>query len=355
MKFAKMNAPINEVVAWNSDEYDQIIDVRSPDEFRIDHIPTAINMPVLSNIERAEIGTIYVQKSRFLARKRGAIYVAKNIAHHLEAKLSEMGSDFRPLIYCWRGGQRSRAFAQICSEIGWHSHLLKGGYKSYRRGIVKTLEHIADKFKFIVIGGYTGSGKTDILVKLEEIGAQVVNLEGLAKHRGSLLGALPDQSQPSQKYFESQLVKKLSLFDKRHPIFIEAESSRIGKLLIPNNIWKHMSLAPLVMINVSRDARSEYLFSSYKNLISQTKYLACLIHGMKTRYGNERIVYWQNLLDDKNWLGLAKSLLKDHYDPAYQRSMKRHDRLILKEITQLNCSIESIANSVKQIKNLDIS
>ena len=129
-----MNAPINEVAVWNSDDYDQIIDVRSPEEFRIDHVPMAVNMPVLSNIERAEIGTIYVQKSRFLARKKGAIFVSKNIAHHLENELSEIDSNFRPLIYCWRGGQRSRAFAQICSEIGWQTHILKGGYKSYRRG-----------------------------------------------------------------------------------------------------------------------------------------------------------------------------------------------------------------------------
>jgi tRNA 2-selenouridine synthase len=354
MKPTKMNAPIDEVAVWNLDEYDQIIDVRSPGEFRIDHIPMAINMPVLSNAERAEIGTIYVQKSRFLARKKGAIFVARNIAHHLENKLSEMGSDFRPLIYCWRGGQRSQAFAQICSEIGWHTHILKGGYKSYRRGVVKTLEHIADKFKFVVIGGQTGSGKTDILIKLEETGAQVVDLEGLAKHRGSLLGAFPDQSQPSQKYFESQIVEKLSTLNFQHPVFIEAESSRIGKLLIPNNIWKGMSLAPLVMINVSLDARSEYLVSSYKNLIFQTENLTGLIHGMKSRYGNDRMICWQNLLNDKNWLGLAKNLLEFHYDPAYERSMKRHDRAILKEIMQLNCSSESITESVNKIKSLNL-
>ena len=349
-----MNAPINEVVVWNSDDYDQIIDVRSPEEFRIDHVPMAVNMPVLSNIERAAIGTIYVQKSRFLARKKGAIFVSKNIAHHLENELSEMDSNFRPLIYCWRGGQRSRAFAQICSEIGWQTHILKGGYKSYRRAVVKSLEHIADKFKFVVVGGQTGSGKTDILVKLEEMGAQVVDLEGLAKHRGSLLGGFPGQSQPSQKYFESQLVEKLSEFNSKHPVFIEAESSRIGELLIPNNIWKRMSLAPLVMINVPLDARSDYLVSSYKNLIFLTKNLTGLIKGMKSRYGNDRTICWQNLLNDKNWLGLAKNLLEFHYDPAYERSMKRHDRVILKDIIQLNCSTESIIDSVNQIKNLKI-
>ena len=220
--------------------------------------------------------------------------------------------------------------------------------------VVKSLEHIADKFKFVVVGGQTGSGKTDILVKLEEMGAQVVDLEGLAKHRGSLLGGFPGQSQPSQKYFESQLVEKLSEFNSKHPVFIEAESSRIGELLIPNNIWKRMSLAPLVMINVPLDARSDYLVSSYKNLIFLTKNLKGLIKGMKSRYGNDRMICWQNLLNDKNWLGLAKNLLEFHYDPAYERSMKRHDRVILKDIIQLNCSTESIIDSVNQIKNLKI-
>ena len=183
-----MGAPIIETSEWNPSDYDMVIDVRSPSEFLDDHIPGAVNMPVLSDIERADVGTIYKQQSSFIARKTGAALVARNIAEHLENKLHEVGSGFIPLIHCWRGGQRSRALAQICSEIGWKSYILKGGYKSYRRAVLSGIDEIAVNLTFIVISGRTGSGKTDILKELKHEGAQVLDLEGLAVHRGSLLG-----------------------------------------------------------------------------------------------------------------------------------------------------------------------
>ncbi len=228
-----MIAPIHTTHNWQPDQYDMVIDVRSPSEFADDHIEGAVNLPALFDDERAEIGTIYKQISAFAARRTGAANMSRNIAHHLETFLQDKPATFRPLIHCWRGGQRSRAFTLVLSEVGWTSYLLEGGYKAYRRDVLDKINSLPDHLQFIVIAGRTGSGKTALLRTLKQKQQQILDLEDLAAHRGSLLGQIPGRPQPRQRMFESRLVHKLLKFDPSKPVFVESESSRIGNLQIP--------------------------------------------------------------------------------------------------------------------------
>ena len=215
-----MTAPIYATQNWQPEQYDMIIDVRSPSEFADDHIEGAVNLPALSDDERAVVGKLYKQTSAFAARKAGASIMSRNIAHHLETFLQDKPADFRPLIHCWRGGQRSRAFALVLSEIGWTSYLLEGGYKAYRRDVLDKIKSIPERLKIIIIAGRTGSGKTELLQTLQQNQQQILDLEDLAAHRGSLLGQIPGRMQPTQRLFESRLVHKLMQFDPSLPVFI---------------------------------------------------------------------------------------------------------------------------------------
>ena len=213
--------------------YDTVIDCRSPSEFAEDHIPGAVSAPVLDDAERAHVGTLYKQVSPFEAKKLGAALVAKNVARHVETLFAGKGRGWRPLVYCWRGGKRSAAMAHILREIGWDAQTLAGGYRGYRRWVLAQLETIPQKLPFRVVHGPTGSGKSRFLGALRRAGAQVLDLEDLAAHRGSVLGNLPDRPQPSQKWFESQLLHELSSLDAARLVFVEGESKKIGQLQVP--------------------------------------------------------------------------------------------------------------------------
>ena len=187
-------------------DVDTIIDVRAPMEFAEDHLPGAINLPVLSDAQRAEVGTIYKQVSPFDARKIGGALVARNTARHLQTALADKNGGWQPLVYCWRGGQRSGAFSTILDQVGWRVQLLRGGYRSYRRLVVAALYDTPMPYRLMLIEGGTGTAKTRLLHHLAKTGAQVLDLEGLAQHRGSLFGAV-DGGQPHQKMFETRLAQ----------------------------------------------------------------------------------------------------------------------------------------------------
>ena len=258
-----MTAPIHTTQNWQPDQYDMVIDVRSPSEFADDHIEGAVNLPALFDDERAVVGKLYKQTSAFAARKTGAAIMSRNIAQHLETFLKNKPADFCPLIHCWRGGQRSRAFALVLSEIGWTTHLLEGGYKAYRRDVLDTIKSLPERLQLIIIAGRTGSGKTDLLQTLQQNQQQILDLEDLAAHRGSLLGQIPGRLQPGQRLFESRIVHKLMQFDPSLPVFIESESSRIGNLQIPAPLWRVMTNAPSVTLDVPVSERAAYLVSVY--------------------------------------------------------------------------------------------
>ena len=195
------------------DDFDAIIDARSEGEYALDHLPGALNWPSLNNEERVLVGTEYKQISPFVARKRGAALAARNVASHIERHVLDKPRDWQPLVYCWRGGQRSGSLALVLGQIGFRVQVVEGGYRAYRRAVMDELESLPERFQFRVLCGKTGSGKSRLLTALHTQGAQVLDLEGLANHRGSVLGLVPGHPQPSQKRFETLLWDVLRRLD----------------------------------------------------------------------------------------------------------------------------------------------
>ena len=306
--------------------FDVLIDVRTPSEFAQDHAPGAINLPVLSDAERAEVGTIYVQESRFTARRVGAAYVARNVADHLQTALATQGGGFHPLIYCWRGGMRSNAMATILAQVGWRTTVLAGGYRTWRRHVTARLYDGSLPFRLVLIDGYTGSGKTEVLHRLAALGHQVVDLEGLAAHRGSLFGALAGQPQPSQRMFESRLLGVLDGLDPTRPVIVEAESSKVGERMVPPALWQAMTTAPRIELSASPQARARYLARTYGDIAADRAALAEAMRRLPTPPGRKRLAAWGEMADAGAFEDLAAALMELHYDPAYRRSARRDAR-----------------------------
>ena len=302
--------------------FDDIIDVRAPSEYAEDHLPGAISLPVLSDAERAEVGTIYKQVSPFTARKVGAALVAKNAALHLQGPLADKTGAWKPLVYCWRGGQRSGSFASILGQIGWRVDTIAGGYKSWRALVVKALYDTPVASKVVVLDGNTGSAKTAILNLLPERGVQVIDLEGLARHRGSLFGHRPE-GQPSQKAFEMGLAMALARLDPSRPVVVEAESSRVGDCRLPPELWKAMSGAPRVGIAASRAARAAYLVRAYADVVADAARLAGVIGQLREVHAREQIEDWQRMASEGAFAELADGLMARHYDPRYEKHRAR--------------------------------
>ncbi len=312
---------------------DTIIDVRSPAEFAEDHVPGAINLPVLDNAERAEVGTIYTRDSPFKARKIGGALVATNTARHLQTALADKDGGWQPLVYCWRGGQRSGAFATILDQVGWRVQLLKGGYQSYRRAVVDMLYDTPLPHRIMLIEGGTGTAKTALLHQLAAQGAQVLDLEGLADHRGSLFGAT-GTAQPAQKMFESRIANHLTRLDPTQITFVEAESSKIGERMIPPALWSAMDIAPRLTVEAPVEARARFLCSAYADLTEDKDLLMKQIDRLRPYHATARIADWQAQARAGDWHGLATGLITAHYDPRYAKSVgartqTAHERLAL--------------------------
>ncbi|MEX0502459.1 tRNA 2-selenouridine(34) synthase MnmH [Alphaproteobacteria bacterium LSUCC0719] len=327
-----MSPPITRATTWLDTSCDMIIDVRSEGEFAEDHIPGAVSMPVLNDRERDEIGTMYKQIGAFEAKRRGAALVARNIAAHIDTRLGDAPRDFRPLVYCWRGGQRSGAMARILSEIGWKVILLEGGYKTYRKAILDGLDSLPSTLRVIMLRGRTGTAKTRILRAAAEAGAQIIDLEGLASHRGSLLGPEPGQPQPSQRHFESHLFAAMHRLDPARPVFIEAESNKIGDLHVPRALWHRMRDAPALQVVAPLAARVKFLLADYDHIIAEPDRLKPLLSWVVTRIGHERVDDWRSCVDAGDWAGFVRRVLEDHYDPAYDRSAAARQHADLGEL-----------------------
>jgi len=308
--------------------YDMVIDVRSPAEFAEDHVPGAVNLPVLNNDERALVGTTYVQDSRFLARRMGAALVARNVARHLETALSDAPPTFRPLVYCWRGGQRSGAMALILAQVGWRTTVLQGGYKTYRRAVQRRLYEKPLGFSFILLDGNTGCGKTDILHRVAAKGAQVLDLEALARHRGSLFGAT-SEAQPSQKWFESCVLHALAGMDPSRPVLVEAESNKIGRRTLPPSLWQAMLAAPRIELTAPLDARVAYLLAVYPEAVANRALLDFALTRLEVYPGRKQLAAWRELADAGHFHDLVREVVERHYDPSYLRSSKRNTCTLL--------------------------
>ncbi len=304
--------------------FDTIIDARTPSEYALDHIPGAVNAPVLDDAERAQVGTLYKQVSPFEAKKLGGALVAKNVAHHLETIFKDARKDWKPLVYCWRGGKRSGAMAHILREVGWDAQTLPGGYRAYRRWVVEQLQEIPLNLSFRVVHGPTGSGKSRFLAALERAGAQVLDLEALAAHRGSVLGGLPQQPQPSQKWFESQLLARLRSADAARPLYVEGESKKIGEVQVPEALMARMRASPCVLLETGMETRVTLLLEEYRHFTADRAALEAQLDCLVALHGREKIGRWKALAAAGDWRGFVERLLVEHYDPAYARSSARN-------------------------------
>jgi tRNA 2-selenouridine synthase len=314
------------------ESFDEIIDVRSPAEFAEDHVPGAISLPVLTDDQRAEVGTLYVQKSKFIAKRLGAAYVSGNISQHLAGPLSDRPAAYQPLIYCWRGGQRSQAMATVLSQVGWRVGLLRGGYRTYRRHVVETLYDLERPLKLVVLDGPTGSGKTAMLALLTDRGVQTLDLEAMAAHRGSLFGDLAGTPQPRQKMFESGIAAALEGFDLDRPIVVEAESSRIGDLRVPPRLWRAMCGAVGIELRAPIEIRARRIAAAYGDMLDRPEILVALIKRLPRHHSGEQRSLWAEMALAGDGLALARELIEAHYDPSYRRSSGEHGRRTLGEI-----------------------
>ena len=319
--------------------FDAIIDVRSPAEFAEDHVPGAINLPVLDDAQRAAVGTEYVQRSKFLARRSGAAMVARNIADHLEGGLADRDGSFQPLVYCWRGGQRSGAMVTVMDQVGWPVTLLEGGYQTWRRQVVAGLYDAPPALRIVLIDGPTGSGKTEILKRLSVHGIQTIDLEGLANHRGSLFGAMPD-GQPSQKAFESRLYDALQRLDPARPIVVEAESSRVGERTVPPGLWAAMGTGQVITLSAPLAARARHIVDTYVEIAADPERLDRALSRLPRHHARATVSEWRAMAARGEIEPLAGQLMAAHYDPAYARTSDRRDRTVLGTVTLTTLDVD---------------
>jgi tRNA 2-selenouridine synthase len=304
----------------------ELIDARSPTEFVHDHIPGAINLPVLTDEQRVEVGTTYKQINPFVARKRGAAYVSTNIAHHLHHHLADKPGGYQPLLYCWRGGMRSNSFATVLAAIGWRVTIVEGGYKTYREWVRQQLETVANGFTLHILAGPTGSGKTRLLRHIADR-EQVLDLEQLANHRGSAIGSEPNSPQPSQAWFESQLLEAFARFDPSRPVWVESESRRIGNLFLPTNLWELMRRSAGVEVDLPLAERVQHLKHEYQHFLDSPELLESKLRHLSGQQ-NPHLSAWQTLLAARDWDALAAALLVQHYDSRYRHSLQQYFPLV---------------------------
>ncbi len=348
-----MTYTLTNLPALQAEGFDTIIDVRSPAEFAEDHVPGAVSIPVLSNEERARVGTIYTQDSPFKARKIGAALVARNAATAIEQHLMDRDGGWRPLVYCWRGGQRSGSFTSILRQIGWRAEVLEGGYQSWRRHVVATLYDSELPFDVLRVEGLTGTAKTDILHRARDLGAQVLDLEGLARHRGSVLGDVQGE-QPAQKGFESRILSVLSEFSPSRRLIVEAESARIGDLRIPPSLWSAMKASDRVAITAAPACRARYLAGQYADLAADVPALTARLDHLRPIAGHAIVDGWLELLTAGRTEDLAHALITEHYDPAYTRAKRGDEGRLLSSIDIGAMSGEDLDSAARAVAQFDL-
>jgi tRNA 2-selenouridine synthase len=306
------------------DEFDTVIDARSEDEYTEDHLPGAVNWPTLNNQERILIGTTYKQVNAFEAKKRGAALAARNIAAHIEREVIDKPKDWQPLTYCWRGGKRSGSLSLILSEIGFRVTLVEGGYKAFRAAMLLDIPRLAAQFDWRVICGTTGSGKTRLLHALASAGAQVLDLEALANHRSSVLGAIPGVPQPTQKRFDSLVWDALRRLDPARAVFVESESKKVGNVAIPTELMDVMRAAPCLNLVLSDNERVALLMEDYDFFVKDTPAFCERLDALLQIRGKQVVEQWKAQVRSSDIAPVVQELLTLHYDPVYLQSMARN-------------------------------
>jgi len=307
--------------------FDTVIDARSEDEYALDHLSGAINWPSLDNAERIAIGTMYKQVNAFEAKKRGAAIAARNIAAHIEREVIDKPRGWKPLVYCWRGGNRSGSLASILGAIGFHVTLIEGGYKAWRAALVDDLPRLVQRLQYRVVCGPTGSGKTRLLQALSEQGAQVLDLEALANHRSSVLGHIPGLSQPSQKRFDSLVWETLRHFDAAHGVYVEAESKKVGNVHVPDALIDAMRASPCVDLQMSNKERVALLLEDYEFFVKDPLHFCDRLQALVALRGKDVVDGWVEKVTIGQTPEVVLELLTQHYDPMYTASIKRNFKL----------------------------
>ena len=333
--------------------FDTIIDARSEDEFSEDHLPNAVNWPTLNNEERKNIGTLYKQVNAFEAKKRGAAIAAHNIATHIENHVLQKERDWSPLAYCWRGGKRSGSLSLVLDQIGFRVTLVEGGYKAFRAAMLKHLSTLISPLSFQVICGTTGSGKTRLLQALSKEGAQVLDLEGLANHRSSVLGAIPGQPQPTQKRFDTLVWSALRDFDASKPVFVESESKKVGNVSIPTELVEKMRSSPCINLDLRLEERIELLLEDYAFFTTQPAYFCEKLDALTAQRGKAVIESWKASVMQGDFKPVVQDLLTLHYDPVYTQSMQRNfqkfgSASLAEPANRSNAAMQAVAKEIIQ-------
>ena len=315
--------PATQVLA-QLDTFDTVIDARSEGEFALDHLPGAVNWPTLNNEERILVGTMYVQVNQFEAKKRGAAIAARNIASHIEREVITKPKEWRPLAYCWRGGKRSGSLSLILDQIGFRVTLVEGGYKAFRAAMLADIVEKVSLLNFQVVCGTTGSGKTRLLQALAAAGAQVLDLEALARHRSSVLGAIPGQTQPTQKRFDTLVWDALRRFDPQRPVFLESESKKVGNVSVPTTLVERMRASPCWDLTLPMDERVALLLEDYDFFVKDSKHFCNRLDVLADFRGKAVVQAWKDQVVAGNFAPVVQELLTEHYDPVYLQSMKRN-------------------------------
>jgi tRNA 2-selenouridine synthase len=304
--------------------YSAVIDARSPSEYGLDRLPNAINWPSLNDEERILVGTTYKQQSAFDARKIGGALVARNVANHIEAHCQDKSKNWKPLIYCWRGGKRSGSLALILGQIGFDVHLIEGGYKAFRAEMMLDLQTLVTQFDYRVVCAPTGSGKTRLLHELHKAGAQVLDLEALANHRSSVLGLVPGEVQPSQKQYDMRIWQALKALDPTRPVFVESESKKVGNVSIPECLIAAMRAGRCLRLDLPRQARVALLLEEYDYFVKDAEFFCARLEVLIPLRGHAVVEAWQQQARSGHMAEVVEDLLHNHYDPSYLSSMVRN-------------------------------
>jgi tRNA 2-selenouridine synthase len=322
-----------------------VIDVRAPKEFRQGHIPGAFSLPLFDNNERAAVGITYTRTGREEALMKGLEITGPKLKDFVKQG-REIASDGELLVHCWRGGMRSEAMAWLFNYSGIRTSVLTGGYKAYRHYIRKALSQGPP---LAVLGGMTGSGKTEILKFLSSIGEQVLDLEGHAHHKGSAFGSLGQEDQPTNEQFENNLACDWLAFDHNKPVWTEDESRNIGKVIIPEPLFLKMAAAPMVFVDIPFDYRVKRLAEEYGSF--ELSELSAYIRKISPRMGGDKANAAISALEKGNLTGAVSEVLA-YYDKAYQYGLSRYEGREILNIKRKDEDLQSISKQViKLIQN----
>ena len=330
--------------------YALVIDARSQREYAEDHLPGAVSLPVVDDEEYAEVGTTH-RTDTHRAYLIGVSYALKNISRSIDDLVARYPKDARILVYCFRGGKRSKLWHDALLTIGYRVDRLPGGWKAYRAWVRDQLDALPGRFRYRVLCGPTGCGKTRLLSALASVGAQVLDLEELAQHRGSLIGDIPGVAQPTQKWFDSVLVERLRRFDHAQPVWVESESKKIGAIQLPSSLLDTMHRGRLYSLSAPMAQRVALWRQDYAHFERDLEAMMGRLRFLRPLVGGDEFGRWESLAAERRAPELFQRLMEAHYDPAYARSIGKNyahiDQATRLELARLDR--ESLLDAARQL------